>query len=320
MKKSIIIIGVLLCGHFLYSQSYIPFPSTFATWSIYHEIVTVPPNVYASMHYYTIDGDTLIDNELYKKVFYQYLKSDNTLNNPTYTGALREDDNKNIWYLNYNQPFGDTNLRLLYNFNIDPSDTIYYSNPEYYPPVTSYFVVVDTGQMNLGGELRKTYTITREDEIEDTWVEGVGSLNGLFSLHTEYFEQRWDLSCFQIDYVPFYENLSGNLFWLYNGLNPCYTSLVVDVDEEDIVKKGKLNVYPNPFTTATTIEYKLKEISDIQFTVYNLQGVVVYETEERLVQPGTHKVTWSQSHLPAGMYYGVMRSDEGVSVVKMMKR
>ena len=83
---------------------------------------------------------------------------------------------------------------------------------------------------------------------------------------------------------------------------------------------NELLLYPNPFTNSTTIEYELNEISNIQFTVYNMIGEVVYSTEEGKVIPGIHTVTWSPGHLPGGMYYAVLRSGEGVKVVKMVKQ
>ena len=49
-------------------------------------------------------------------------------------------------------------------------------------------------------------------------------------------------------------------------------------------------------------------------------GEVVYSTEEGNVLPDRHKVTWSPGHLPGGMYYAELRSEEGVSVVKMVKQ
>jgi len=83
---------------------------------------------------------------------------------------------------------------------------------------------------------------------------------------------------------------------------------------------GEVKSYPNPFTITTTIEYELKEISNIQFTIYNVIGEVVYATEDRLMPQGSHTVTWSPSHLPEGLYYAVLRSEEGVRVVKMVKQ
>ena len=95
--------------------------------------------------------------------------------------------------------------------------------------------------------------------------------------------------------------------------------ILVDIDERKKVFEG-VKTYPNPFTTSTTIEYELKEISNMQFTIYNVIGEVVYNAEDHIRPPGSHTVTWSPSHLPEGLYYGVLRSEEGVSVVKIIKQ
>ncbi|RLD78298.1 MAG: hypothetical protein DRJ15_11825 [Bacteroidetes bacterium] len=84
--------------------------------------------------------------------------------------------------------------------------------------------------------------------------------------------------------------------------------------------ENNIKIYPNPFTTSTTIEYELFTRSDIQYTIYNSIGEVVYQVEDRNMPTGSHKIFWSPNHLPIGMYYGVLRSKEGVSVVKMLKQ
>ncbi|NQT78134.1 MAG: T9SS type A sorting domain-containing protein [Bacteroidetes bacterium] len=81
-----------------------------------------------------------------------------------------------------------------------------------------------------------------------------------------------------------------------------------------------LSIYPNPFTTSTTIEYELTELSHVQLTIYNAIGEVVYKAVDRILSQGSHTVTWSPRLLPGGLYYAVLRSEEGVSVVKMIKQ
>ena len=83
---------------------------------------------------------------------------------------------------------------------------------------------------------------------------------------------------------------------------------------------NKLKAYPNPFTTSTTIEYELDGKSRIQITIYNSLGNMVYETEDRMMPPGNHSITWSSGFLPQGLYFAMLRSEDGVSVVKMMKQ
>ena len=46
---------------------------------------------------------------------------------------------------------------------------------------------------------------------------------------------------------------------------------------------------------------------------------------EKTIQVGTmpqgrHSFRWSAERLPQGMYYAVLRSEEGMSVIKMLKQ
>lgn len=88
-------------------------------------------------------------------------------------------------------------------------------------------------------------------------------------------------------------------------------------------KSGNLpdcRAYPNPFTTSTTIEYELNTVSKIQITIYNSLGEEVFFADEGMMHPGRHTVSWPLSNkVPAGLYYAVLRSEKGVSVVKMIK-
>jgi hypothetical protein len=111
---------------------------------------------------------------------------------------------------------------------------------------------------------------------------------------------------------------SDALVYYKKGEEEWGTPIIVGI--RDISSKAPfIALFPNPFNNSTTIEYKLYTKSNIQFTVYNMMGKQVYYLEENSVAPGAHKVTWSPVHLPAGMYYAVLRSGDGVSVVKMVK-
>ena len=94
----------------------------------------------------------------------------------------------------------------------------------------------------------------------------------------------------------------------------------IGYDDLQTIVNSRMSTYPNPFTTFTTIEYELSEISNIQFTIYNVIGEVVYQAVDRMMPQGKHSFTWSADRLPEGLYYGVLRSGEGVSVVKIIKQ
>ncbi len=95
-------------------------------------------------------------------------------------------------------------------------------------------------------------------------------------------------------------------------------TLIVNIKEN--VSNGSITCYPNPFTTTTTIEYELIEPSHVQLTIYNAIGEVVYKAEDRIMAVGKHSFTWSGDRLSQGLYYVVLRSEDGVSVMKMVKQ
>jgi len=88
----------------------------------------------------------------------------------------------------------------------------------------------------------------------------------------------------------------------------------------ELVAIGNLSAYPNPFTISTTIEYELTEPSNVQLSIYNTIGETIYKAEDGVKAQGKQSFIWSPEGLPEGMYYGVLRSEEGVSVVKMVKK
>jgi len=85
--------------------------------------------------------------------------------------------------------------------------------------------------------------------------------------------------------VEIYDNAPG-----CNSQQEVEDACTVGISEQQ--SASQLSTYPNPFTTTTTIEYELKEISNIQFTIYNVIGEVVYMGEDRMLQ-GKHIFIWT---------------------------
>ncbi len=110
-----------------------------------------------------------------------------------------------------------------------------------------------------------------------------------------------------------------NQLGLYSVLTQGYCDSIHTGIEEHL-KKDAISTYPNPFTTSTTIEHELTEPSQVQLSIYNAIGEEVYTIEDRMMPQGKHSFTWSADRLPEGMYYAVLRSGEGVSVVKIVKQ
>jgi len=114
---------------------------------------------------YTL-GDTVEFNGI------KYLQVNNFADGIIHTvGALREDTlTKKIYYKN------DIEV-LMYDFSLNKGDTIFYRE-QYGNPKFVYYKVVDSiGSIELNGELRKKwYLTTSMHQMEDVWIEGIGSV------------------------------------------------------------------------------------------------------------------------------------------------
>ncbi len=63
------------------------------------------------------------------------------------------------------------------------------------------------------------------------------------------------------------------------------------------------DAYPNPFNAATTLTVNLPASSELQVTVYNLQGRHVAELANGSYTTGTHRFTFDASTLASGLYF-----------------
>jgi photosystem II stability/assembly factor-like uncharacterized protein len=82
----------------------------------------------------------------------------------------------------------------------------------------------------------------------------------------------------------------------------------------------QMNVSPNPLTSSTTIEYKLSSSSHLTLNIYSAHGQLLETIINQLVPQGTHSISWSSGNLPPGLYYAVLRTENDISVVKMVMR
>jgi len=68
------------------------------------------------------------------------------------------------------------------------------------------------------------------------------------------------------------------------------------------------SISPNPFNPATTVEYELHQASAVQFSVFDVAGRLVWNTDSNAVLPaGHHSIVWrglnnSGQNLPSGSY------------------
>jgi uncharacterized protein (DUF1501 family) len=122
---------------------------------------------------------------------------------------------------------------------------------------------------------------------------------------------------FGTDYRSIYASILDNWF----QLPPDETSNVLNGDFEKlgfvnssvssssegrgaIPTKFTLNQnYPNPFNPTTTISFTLPEASNVELTVYDLNGRKVSALVNHRVRAGEHSIVFDASSLPSGVYF-----------------
>jgi len=96
----------------------------------------------------------------------------------------------------------------------------------------------------------------------------------------------------------------------------------VDINENPmgdfLLKTSLYQNYPNPFQTATTISYSLLEYGFVELKIFDLTGQLIQTLVNHDQKEGMYKVKFSDSDLPAGVYFYQLVIDGKKSDVKKM--
>ncbi len=121
--------------------------------------------------------------------------------------------------------------------------------------------------------------------------------------------------------IPLTENANGDLEGTWD--------IIVDGDGIPIgtnnlhLDKGMIyNVGPNPFEDQIQINYGVFQKSSVSLFVYDLNGHVVANIEEQILDPQKYNITWSpEKTLPSGYYFVALRiNDLQVHYIKILKQ
>src|SRR5688572_25860221 len=112
-------------------------------------------------------------------------------------------------------------------------------------------------------------------------------------------------------------NATGNIFQQHNetqpsGCPPAGRASKRDTEYGSVLTNDQFgaSVYPNPFTSSTTIEFEFAHPTDVVVAVYNLSGDKVAELFNGNVEAGqSYKVQFNGENLPSGVY--IYRIDGG---------
>ena len=77
--------------------------------------------------------------------------------------------------------------------------------------------------------------------------------------------------------------------------------------------------YPNPFNPSTVIEFSLPEdVSNVKLSIYNALGEKVAELVNTVLTAGKYQYQWNAENVATGIYIYELRTDNFVSVKKML--
>jgi poly(beta-D-mannuronate) lyase len=77
-------------------------------------------------------------------------------------------------------------------------------------------------------------------------------------------------------------------------------------------------VYPNPFNPNTSLQFELLYDSNVNITIFTLNGRRVETVSNRYYQAGIHNLTWTPKDLSGGIYLISIADSKSVQVVKAL--
>ena len=105
---------------------------------------------------------------------------------------------------------------------------------------------------------------------------------------------------------------------LFGGISGANAKRIVAGDQQILV-----NSFPNPFSDATTLRYRVGAETDVQISVFDQSGKLIQTlVNERQQAAGDYSVRFDGANLPVGMYFAkiVTNSGKDVQVLKLSKQ
>jgi len=78
-----------------------------------------------------------------------------------------------------------------------------------------------------------------------------------------------------------------------------------------------LNIFPNPFSETTEVDFNLSEQQNVSLCVFNIIGEIVYKTDEGKLEAGNHKLKIERENLISGVYFLKIAFGEKVATRKI---
>ena len=262
---------------------------------------------------YSKQGDTTISESIYVKIFrigisfqegineqqgggYLYYNIETPFFDTTHYALLRS-ENKRMY--KWNEELNEE--QLLYDFDMQVGDTFQVHSEI----LESIAIVESIDSILLGGEFRKRIMVNAELIGNNEFIEGVGHRFGIWTPNWNSEVCGTGLNCFSLN-----EDHYIVQDWTYPWLSIAEDSCVFNVPVEQIQDTENLVVFPNPVSNVLQI----KNIGNSPIT-----AVRIMDTIGHLVMTGNRQQQIDVSHLPRGIYFIEIISDNILAVQRFVK-
>jgi hypothetical protein len=80
------------------------------------------------------------------------------------------------------------------------------------------------------------------------------------------------------------------------------------------------SIHPNPFRNFTRISFEMGKPSEVNISIYSIQGRKVRTLTQRMFSAGTHQIEWNASDMPVGIYLCRISSGSQVTTRRLVHR
>ncbi len=90
-------------------------------------------------------------------------------------------------------------------------------------------------------------------------------------------------------------------------------------DSQSVPVVYELNpAYPNPFNPVTTIRFSVLEFSDVNISIYDIQGRFVESLINEKLSPGNHTIQWNAEGMSSGVYFIQLQNSVNIHTQKII--
>ena len=300
MKKFTLLLAVLCFSLIIYGvNEYHKFSGKDAIWNSITTGAMGYPHEWQIV--YTL-GDTIEFNGL------KYLEIKSIGNGIIHSvGALREDTlTKKVYYKDYDEEV------VLYDFSLNEGDTIFYGK-QYGNPESVYYKVVDSiGTIQLNGEVRKKwYLTTSMHNMEDIWIEGIGSVfrYGLLNPITPDIPTNGSstyFGCFKYGNILYFNREVTN-----SADCPC-SQWLVSVPEVKS-ESDEIKLYPIP--TKDKLNINLGNTTYDNLEIYTCNSKLIEKTKIN----SRETIELNLENFEKGIYFIKLSGKDNISLKKIVK-